>query len=75
LQASTPCIYFNDPQWHNGRRLVDYRVQAGGETRHGRGLRCLVVLSLADGRGQPVQRRVVYQIDTGPKVVIVPVDS
>lgn len=71
LAARSPAIYFNDPQFKKGRRLLKYEVEAGSEKPHGASLRYTVLLTLAGG-GAP--SKTVYQIDTAPKVVIVPAD-
>jgi hypothetical protein len=75
LHGRSPPIYLNDPQWHAGSRLLDYQIDPGSEVRRGRGVRFSVVLSLEGKQGKKAQRKVVYQIDTSPSIVIVPADS
>jgi hypothetical protein len=72
LQGRSPAIYFNEPQWYEGRKLLDYKVEDGPGQTKGRSIRYSVVLSLEGGT--KAQRKVVYQIDTSPRIVIVPAD-
>jgi hypothetical protein len=73
LKSRTPPIYFNEPQWKQGTRLLKFEVEAGSEKPHGQALRYTVVLSLHTG-SKETTRKVVYQINTDPQVVIVPAD-
>ena len=68
LQQRTPPIYFNEPEWRAGKKLVDFK--AGQVELMGRQGRCLVKLSLLDREGKKTEREISYQIDTTPRVVI-----
>jgi hypothetical protein len=68
LQARTPAIYFND-ELSAEKRLVKYDIEA--EAANGLGWRCDVLLTIDGGNGKENQRRVGYQIDTDPAIVIV----
>ncbi|HKB42318.1 MAG TPA: hypothetical protein VKD72_38180 [Gemmataceae bacterium] len=74
LHGASPPVYLNDPQWQQGRRLLDYQLEPDSEQRHGCGLRYTVVLSLEDRKGNSVQRKVLYQIHTESAIVITPAD-
>jgi hypothetical protein len=69
LQKRAPPIYFNEPEWKAGKRLVSFTP--GKVELMGRQARCSVKLSLRDKEGRTTQREISYQIDTVPQVVIV----
>src|SRR5262245_24786460 len=69
LRARKPAIYFNEPSCTSDNRLVDYAIES--EERNGFNWRCVVMLTVQSGGGQPKQRKVKYLIDTDPAVVIV----
>src|ERR1700730_5531015 len=50
LQKNTPAIYFNEPEWQAGKRLVRYEIKGELEP-FGRQLRANVFLSLQDKNG------------------------
>lgn len=67
LQKRAPAIYFNDELWSSEKRLVKYQIES--EAANGQGWRCDVLLTLQSD--QPAERRIGYQIDTDPAIVIV----
>jgi hypothetical protein len=69
LRKLTPAIYFNDEIWQAKKKLVKYEIQT--EQANGQGWRCDVLLSVQNGGGSPTSKKVSYQIDTDPAVVIV----
>jgi hypothetical protein len=69
LQNRDPPIYFNEPEWRAGKKLVSFK--AGKVELMGRQGRCLVRLSLRDREGKATERDISYQIDTTPRIVIV----
>jgi hypothetical protein len=68
LAKRRPPIYFNEPEWRAGKKLVTF--ETGKVELLGRQGRCLVKLSLRDKDGKETQRSISYQIDTTPQVVI-----
>lgn len=68
LARRQPPIYFNEPEWEAGKKLVKY--EAGPVTLSGRQGRCSVKLTLQDGAGKVTDRTIGYQIDTNPAMVI-----
>jgi hypothetical protein len=68
LAQRQPPIYFNEPEWAAGKKLVKYEV--GPVTLTGRQGRCTVKLTLQDGAGKVTERAIGYQVDTTPKMVI-----
>ena len=69
LAARNPPIVFNEPLWREGARLLSYEL---GEVQlHGRQGTCKVKVTVEDKDGKSVERRIGYQIDTTPAVVIV----
>ena len=68
LAAKTPPVYFNEPLWKDGSRLLAYEL--GAVEMHGRQARCTVKLSLKGKDGKSSERKIGYQIDTTPQVVI-----
>jgi hypothetical protein len=69
LEKNSPPIYFNDPEWKAGKRLVRYQIK-GDPEYFGRQLRCTVALSLEDQKGKTEEKDISYQIDTHKVVVI-----
>lgn len=74
LQRSSPHIQMADDDWLAGRHLVRYELE-GNERLAGTGLRCGAVLTLKGQDGKAAQRRVAYQIDMHPRIVIVRADG
>lgn len=69
LGSRNPPVVFNEPLWRDGAKLVSYEL---GEVQlHGRQGTCKVKLNFVDKDGKPAERRIGYQIDTVPQVVIV----
>src|SRR5688572_6347558 len=69
LEKQTPSILMNEPDWHAGKRLLDFKMEE--PAMYGRQVRCKVHLTLEDKSGQKRQREVNYIIDTTPRLVIV----
>lgn len=69
LQRRTPPIHFNDEFWRDGLELQQFQIREGA--RNGMGWRCEVALTVKDATGQTTERKVGYQIDTDPAIVIV----
>ena len=69
LAGRDPPIVFNEPLWAEGVQLVGYEL--GEVALHGRQGRCTAKLSLRDKDGKSFERKIGYQIDTVPRVVIV----
>lgn len=71
LHQRTPPMYLNEPEFAAGRRLLDFEIVEPLEP-YGRQLRCAVKLSLEDTKtGAKTEKRIGYQVDTNPVVVIV----
>jgi hypothetical protein len=68
LRQRQPPVYFNEPEWESGKKLVKF--EAGPVTLTGRQGRCSVKLTLQDKSGKVTERVIGYQIDTTPTVVI-----
>lgn len=68
LAKRQPPIYFNEPEWESGKKLLKYEL--GPVTLSGRQGRCSVKLSLQDSAGKLTERAIGYQIDTMPTMVI-----
>jgi len=68
LASRTPPIVFNEPLWRDGAKLVEYEL--GEVELHGRQGKCRVKLTLQEKDGKSAERRIGYQIDTTPSVVI-----
>lgn len=68
LAQRQPPIYFKEPEWEAGKKLLKYEV--GPVTLAGRQGRCSVKLTLQDGAGKVTDRTIGYQVDTHPNVVI-----
>jgi hypothetical protein len=69
LAAKEPPVVFNEPLWRDGTRLLAYEL--GEVEMHGRQGRCTAKLTLQNKDGKQYDRRIGYQIDTVPRVVIV----
>lgn len=69
LAAKSPPVVFSEPVWEAGTQLVSYEL--GPVELHGRQGRCTARLQLRDKDGRQYERRIGYQIDTIPRVVIV----
>lgn len=69
LAGKTPPIIFTEPLWKDGARLLAYELGEVGLS--GRQGRCTVKMSLRLKDGKSVERKIGYQIDTVPRVVIV----
>lgn len=69
LESRDPPIVINEPLWRDGTKLLSYEL--GAVELHGRQGRCTVKLALQDKDGKQLERRIGYQIDTVPRVVIV----
>ena len=69
LKDRTPPIVFSEPLWRDGSKLLSYEL--GTVDLHGRQGRCTAKLALQDKDGKQHERRIGYQIDTVPNVVIV----
>jgi len=68
LARRQPPIYFKEPEWEAGKKLLKYEV--GPVTLTGRQGRCSVKLTLQDGAGKVTERAIGYQVDTTPNMVI-----
>jgi hypothetical protein len=68
LAQRQPPIYFKEPEWEAGKKLIKYEV--GSVTLTGRQGRCSVKLTLQDGAGKVTERTIGYQVDTHPNMVI-----
>jgi hypothetical protein len=68
LKQRQPPIYFNEPEWESGKKLVKF--EPGEVTLSGRQGRCSVKLTLEDKSGKVTERVIGYQIDTTPTKVI-----
>jgi hypothetical protein len=69
LGQRNPPIVFNEPLWRDGARLLDYEI--GDVELHGRQGKCQVKIKVQLKDGKTSDRRIGYQIDTLPSVVIV----
>jgi hypothetical protein len=68
LERRNPPVVFNEPLWRDGAKLKSYEL---GEVQlHGRQGTCKVKVTVVDKDGKTVERRIGYQIDTTPAVVI-----
>jgi hypothetical protein len=63
-----------DEDWQSGHRLLRYRL-ADDEERAGVSLRCAVTLTVQDSHGRAAQKKVVYRVQTEPRLIIVREDS
>lgn len=71
LTGRTPPVYFNDPKYRAGQKLVGYKLDAD-HAPHGQSVRISGQLTLLQPDGTTKDRRAAYLIDTTPAVVIVP---
>ena len=69
LQARTPAIHVNDPDWRSNKKLVKYQIESG--QAHGNSWRCEVVLTVQDSNGNATPHKIKYIIDTDPTLVVV----
>lgn len=69
LETKRPPIVFVEPLWKDGARLLAFEL--GPVETHGRQARCTAKLTVEPKGGQAVERKIGYQIDTVPRVVIV----
>lgn len=69
LEAKQPPIVFVEPLWKDGARLLAFEL--GPVEMHGRQARCTAKLTVEPKGGKAVERKIGYQIDTVPRVVIV----
>ena len=69
LAQKSPPIYFNEALWRDGNTLLEFEV--GEVENFGRQGRCTVRLFLQGKDGKRFDRKIGYQIDTTPHVVIV----
>jgi len=69
LQKRQPPIFVNDSDWNAGVKLVDFTIIEPLEP-YGRQLRCDVKLSLKNERGAVYERKIGYQVETNPALVI-----
>ena len=68
LKERQPPMYFNEPEWESGKKLVSY--EAGPVTLTGRQGRCSVKVTLQDKTGKVTERTIGYQVETTPAQVI-----
>jgi hypothetical protein len=68
LARRRPPIYFKEPEWEAGKKLLKYEL--GPVTLTGRQGRCSVKLTLQDNAGKVTDRTIGYQVDTTPNMVI-----
>lgn len=68
LAQRQPPIYFKEPEWEAGKKLLKYEI--GPVTLTGRQGRCSVKMTLQDGAGKVTERTIGYQVDTTPNMVI-----
>jgi len=69
LEKESPSIIMNEDDWRTGKRLLDYKMDAGSLS--GRQVRCRVQIKLQDKDNRTEERQAVYIIDTTPRIVIV----
>ena len=69
LQNRNPAVYFNEPEWQAGKKLVRYEIKGQLEP-FGRQLRANVLLSVQDKNGATKDMTIPYQVDTHEVVVI-----
>jgi hypothetical protein len=69
LQARTPPIHVNDPEWSAGAKLLKFEIvsdHANGQSR-----RCEVLLTVQGDKSAPKKQQASYTIDTEPALVVV----
>lgn len=69
LQNRKPAVYFNEPEWQEGKKLLRYEIKGQLEP-FGRQLRANVLLSVQDKNGATKEMTIPYQVDTHEVVVI-----
>ena len=65
LRNQSPPVYFNDPDFAKGRKLVDYQIAGDGRPM-GTGLRYDVTVTVQDGSKPPAARKLAYRVATEP---------
>lgn len=65
-----PPILVTDFEWDDKKTLLGYEIQGDGDF-FGPVVRCQVLLVLEGTPGQPVNRQVVYDVATRPKISVV----
>jgi hypothetical protein len=70
LESQSPSIIMNEGDWESGKRLLDFKMDEKS-TLVGRQIRWQVQVKLQDKGGKTQDRRVMYTIDTTPRIVIV----
>jgi hypothetical protein len=73
LQEQTPPVHVVDHEWLGGYRLLRFKVEK--DEPAGADLRCQVLLSLKDKRGNALQKRAVYSVGTSPVLTVVREES
>jgi len=68
MTAKAPPVVFSEPLWEGGTRLLSFEL--GAVELHGRQARCTAKLALQEKSGKQYERKIGYQIDTTPRVVI-----
>ena len=68
LMAKVPPVVFSEPLWEGGTRLLGFEL--GAVELQGRQARCTAKLALQEKSGKQYERKIGYQIDTTPRVVI-----
>jgi hypothetical protein len=69
LMQRKPPVFFNEPLWRDGNVLLEFEL--GDVELFGRQARCTATLFLRDKDGKNFERKIGYQIDTKPQIVIV----
>ncbi len=70
LKQKQPPVDFRDTNWEKGSILKDYTIKA--DERFGVSIKLTVQLQLQDKDGNIRERIAVYNVDTGPTMVIRP---
>jgi hypothetical protein len=71
LTAREQPIYFNDPRWEPGTRVVSYAIDESHEM-YGQSVRLTGTMTVKQADGAAKERKFNYLIDTAPAIVIVP---
>jgi hypothetical protein len=69
LQTQQPPLRVSDDDWEGGQQLVRYEL--GPDQPIGGTLRCRVLLSLRNSRGQSFQKKAVYSVATSAASTVV----
>ena len=69
LKAGSPPIEFHDDDWQRKALLLSYELEQVYRETDG-SPRCAVTLAMKDRSGKEVQRKVTYQVNTKPNIVI-----